>query len=291
MTSSTITCDGFDAALPEYLEGTLDEKRRASVDGHLSECVRCASLLRDLENITRDAAALPDLVPSRDLWEGIEARIAAPVIPLAVRPERQRRLVPAWMGIAAAALIVSTAGITYMLTARSLRSASNPAVALGTTPSPQAASTVAANAGSSPETGNAGSSPETASSGATNLRVTSPTPTGSEPRVTTRTPREGVGGQQDARLASMADQDHSNAVYSREIEMLQKIVSDRKTLLDPSTIAIIERNLTIIDAAIEQSRAALAKDPASRLLGDQLTHALDKKVELLRTAALLPAST
>ena len=73
--------------------------------------------------------------------------------------------------------------------------------------------------------------------------------------------------------------------------MLQRIVSQRRTQLDSSTVAIIERNLKIIDAAIEQSRAALANDPASRMLDQQLTHALDKKVELLRTAAMLPAST
>jgi hypothetical protein len=73
--------------------------------------------------------------------------------------------------------------------------------------------------------------------------------------------------------------------------MLQTIVGQRKTVLDSSTVAIIERNLRIIDAAIEQSRAALARDPASALLSEQLTHALDKKVELLRTAAMLPAST
>ena len=89
----------------------------------------------------------------------------------------------------------------------------------------------------------------------------------------------------------MADREQSEAVYGKEIDMLQKIVSQRKTQLDSATIAIIEKNLQIIDAAIEQSRAALARDPASQLLGQQLTHALDKKVELLRTAVMLPAST
>jgi hypothetical protein len=73
--------------------------------------------------------------------------------------------------------------------------------------------------------------------------------------------------------------------------MLQAIVSQRKTQLDSSTVAVIERNLQIIDAAIEQSRAALAKDPASIMLSQQLSHALDKKVELLRTAVMLPANT
>ena len=92
-----------------------------------------------------------------------------------------------------------------------------------------------------------------------------------------------------ARLA--VQREASDVVYGREIDMLQKIVTQRKTQLDSSTVAIIERNLQIIDAAIEQSKAALGKDPRSRLLSAQLTHALDKKVELLRTAALLPTST
>src|SRR2546423_14860083 len=129
MTNSNMTCEEFDAALPDYLEGTVDASLRVAVERHLSECVRCTSLLRDLEKIRKEAAALPDLVPSRDLWQGIEARIAAPVIPLASRPERQRRVAPTWMGIAAAALIVTTAGITYTLTARSFRAPSRGVVA------------------------------------------------------------------------------------------------------------------------------------------------------------------
>jgi len=80
-------------------------------------------------------------------------------------------------------------------------------------------------------------------------------------------------------------------IYAREISALQSIVRRRKTELDSSTVAIIERNLEIIDAAIERSKAALERDPASLMLSDQLTRVLDKKVELLRTAALLAART
>lgn len=285
MTSSNMTCDAFDSALPDYLEGTLDESARPAVEGHLSECVRCASLLRDIDNIRKDAAALPDLTPSRDLWEGIEARIAAPVIPLAAAPKRERRTSPAWMGIAAAALVISTAGVTYMLTANSLRSSQPSAVAV-TTPAQVPDDSNAANgsesAPASPaQSGSVASVPET---GAGPARVAA-TPT---PRLASAQPasRQGVAAQ-----FVTADQAHADVVYGREIEMLQKIVSQRKTVLDSATVAIIERNLKIIDSAIEQSRAALAADPASRLLSDQLTHALDKKVELLRTAAMMPAST
>src|SRR6266699_2697227 len=276
MTSSNMTCEAFDAALSDYLEGTLDGSRRASVEHHLGECVRCASLLRDIENISKEAAAMPDLVPSRDLWQGIEARIAAPVIPLAARPERQRRFAPAWIGVAAAALIVSTAGITYMLTARSIGPAQSGAVAQIAPTTNQVPPTSGSESGTTSPSLDGASTP-----GA--VAPSRPAPSDGTPDRP-RTP---------ASLASQtnADRVHSDLVYGREIDMLQRIVSQRRTQLDSSTVAIIERNLKIIDAAIEQSRAALASDPASRMLDQQLTHALDKKVELLRTAAMLPAST
>ena len=281
MTNSDMTCEAFDAALPDYLEGTLDGSLRASVELHLRECVRCAGLVRDIENIRDEAAALPDLVPSRDLWAGIEARIAAPVIPLAARPERQKRLVPAWMGIAAAALVVSTAGVTYLFTVRSFRSSGGARIA-AVTPPPQTLATI-----------------DTASS------ATTPTAESPSARVPQNIPEQSGGARlaQNPRdtsptrvPATLANQEQpgpprADVVYGREIEMLQNIVTQRKTQLDSSTVAVIQRNLDIIDAAIAQSRAALARDPASRMLNQQLTHALDKKVELLRTAAMLPTST
>ncbi|MEA2766915.1 MAG: hypothetical protein QOK07_3319 [Gemmatimonadaceae bacterium] len=280
MTNSDMNCEAFDAALPDYLEGTLDGSLRASVERHLRECVRCAGLVRDIENIRDNAGALPDLVPSRDLWAGIEARIAAPVIPLAVRPERQRRLVPAWIGIAAAALIVSTAGVTYLLTARSLRPSGNSTLAVGAsspTATKIAANSGATTAGTESEGLNAPrSEPDQSDAG----RFTQGSP------VTTRS-----GAPATLASRSQSEPGPSDAVYGKEIEMLQNIVKQRKTQLDSSTIAVIQKNLDIIDAAIGQSRAALARDPASRMLSQQLTHALDKKVELLRTAAMLPVST
>jgi anti-sigma factor RsiW len=279
MTNSDMTCEAFDAALPDYLEGTLDGLLRASVERHLRECVRCASLVRDIENIQNEAAALPDLAPSRDLWQGIAARIAAPVIPLAARPARQRGLAPAWMGVAAAALIVTTAGITYMLTARSVGPAQSGTVARIKPPDNQTQSNSGSDSGVNP--GSTAPSP-------VNIGVASTQRDGATSRLAQSDVPPRKGGL-SARFAS--DRAHSDLVYGREIDMLQKIVSQRKTQLDSSTVAIIEKNLQIIDAAIEQSRGALAGDPASHLLDQQLTHALDKKVELLRTAAMLPAST
>lgn len=280
MTNSNMTCEAFDAALPDYLEGTLDDSVRASVEMHLRECVRCAGLVRDLENIQRDASALPDLVPARDLWEGIEARIAAPVIPLAARPERRTTFAPAWMGVAAAALIVTTAGITYTLTERLLAPREAGSIAQATPTAGQTEPRIDSGLGGQPSPSTVAASPSRIEGGKS-INVSQVSEASAQRRGT---------------AASLASQSQNpsgqpEAVYGKEIEALQQIISQRKTQLDSSTVVIIEKNLRIIDAAIEQSRAALAKDPASLLLSEQLTHALDKKVELLRTAALLPAST
>jgi hypothetical protein len=94
-----------------------------------------------------------------------------------------------------------------------------------------------------------------------------------------------------ASLASQVAPSPVDPVYEKEVVRLQTIMSWRKGQLSPSTAAVIEYNLGIIDAAIARSREALMRDPASRMLSDQLTHALDKKVGLLRRAAMLGPST
>jgi hypothetical protein len=79
--------------------------------------------------------------------------------------------------------------------------------------------------------------------------------------------------------------------YDTEIAQLDSAVLLRRGELDTTTVKIIEKNLLVIDKAIAENRAALAKDPHSRFLNEQLTRVLDQKVGLLRTAALLPART
>jgi hypothetical protein len=106
----------IDAALSAWFEGDLRDAERRAVDAHLRECLRCASLVRDLESIRRDASRLPEMAPSRDLWDGIAARIEAPVIALKPRqaPAPARRN---WqMAAAAVVLMAVSSGLTYVLT-------------------------------------------------------------------------------------------------------------------------------------------------------------------------------
>ena len=77
--------------------------------------------------------------------------------------------------------------------------------------------------------------------------------------------------------------------FDREIGAMRKVVDERRRELDPATVAVLEKNLKLIDAAIAESKAALAKDPASAFLMDRLTHAYDTKLQLLRGVANIPA--
>lgn len=111
----TITCEHVDTVLSAWFEGDLELADRRAVDAHLRECLRCASIVRDIESIRREAAKLPALEPSRDLWAGIAARIETPVIELAPRqaPAPARRT---WQMAAAAVLLMAvSSGVTYVV--------------------------------------------------------------------------------------------------------------------------------------------------------------------------------
>jgi hypothetical protein len=268
MSDTILTCQTIDELLPDYLEGALDERMHADAEAHVTSCARCTALVADLRRISAQARSLPDLAPSRDLWADISARIEAPVITLPATGDRgARRFGIPWMAAAAAVLVFASSSVTYLV----MKGAMEP------TPMQvaDAPMTIAPADPVSPEL------PPVA-------EPTSPPPqpaavrTTPAPRARIDTPSvvRNVGGNAEAQPLS---------AYDREIARLRTVVELRRFDMDPATVAIVEQNLRLIDAAIAQSRAALDRDPASRFLNEQLDNALAKKVELLRTVALLPS--
>jgi bacterioferritin-associated ferredoxin len=79
--------------------------------------------------------------------------------------------------------------------------------------------------------------------------------------------------------------------YSQEVEELQRALRQDRESLSPETVQILEENLRIIDAAIQEARTALATDPQSGMLGELLRSAYQRKVELLKQAARSSATT
>jgi hypothetical protein len=290
MTSTTpLTCDGFANALADYLERDDGPRVRAAVEAHAANCSACGALLADTQQLRVDASGLPTLTPSRDLWAGVAQRIATPVIDLGQRAagsgqrERQASLMLAWLrpAAAAAALVGITAGVTYFATRQALL------------PAPQVAAQSVDSATMDPQkmVADAIDSARRAESVETRLAAEDRVPRGYPPQaggsdrapvVRNRTPALLTSTNQLPIAATL------EPVYGREIARLRRIIDERRALLDTATVGVIERNLTIIDQAIQESRAALARDPASALLNEQLNNALEQKVELMRAAVLLP---
>jgi hypothetical protein len=252
--TTAMTCQQFAELVPRLLDEEIEMS--AAARAHIDGCGVCRSLVADLRAIQAGAAALPPLEPERDLWSGIAARIEAPVVPLAgdtLSPPGRRQVSWRVAGIAAAILVVTTTAITYRVMRR-------------IQPTPTLI------AGTPDETRIAVTAP---------LVGTKPTPAAGQQAAAKRTPAP-------ARVV-LASNASAKVDYDREIMRLRAIVDSGRTRLDPATVALLDRNLRIIDTAIVQCRGALAKDPASSFLIESLNSAYQTKVKLLRIAAAASA--
>ncbi len=198
-------CPHMEAALNEYVDGTLTARDRASVEAHLADCAACRAAVAELRSLIAGAGRLPRSInPPRDLWPFIESRI---VQRATWHVQRLR-----WRaGLAAAAVLVIALALYRLLP------------------------------------------PSTA----------------------------------QYRLAGWAAVE---ADFDRASDDLSRILANERKRLRPETVALLERNLAVIDAAIAESRAALARDPANAELHRLFTAAARQKVELLRWAARAAAS-
>lgn len=262
-----MSCERFNDSLADFLEREVSESTRAEMEAHALSCDDCGPLLADLRKLRIDAANLPELAPSRDLWAGIAARIETPVVSIgtttgehALVTRRHRRT--AWIGLAAASLVAATATATYQITKQALKN-QNPGVV--TTPAQQSVATL--------------------TSPAIDTSVPAPATSATQPAAVKRAP---VTASATTTLASNPTGKLSPAqTYDMEISRLRRVVDRRRNDLDSSTVAVLEKNLHIIDEAIAQCKKALQQDPSSAYLNDSLNEALDNKVQLLRAAATL----
>lgn len=221
---------------------------------------------------------LQGIEPGQDLWPAIESRIAARVIPMSMPTVRRARRTTGWipMLIAASALIAGTAGITYVVTTRANTARTAAAVA---------------STGSTGTTGTTGENTEQLPSPDTQSRETVAAAGGvNVVKREASTPKRAQSAVQLASHANRGAGDEVRKTYDTEITSLHAALESRRSQLNPATVAIIEQNLGVIDEAIRQSEAALARDPNSRLLNEQLDRTLAKKTGLLRAAVLLPAA-
>ena len=98
-----MTCDEARDLMDDYVDGALDEAAFQEMELHVAGCAECRAEERALRALLAHAAALPrEILPSRDLWAGIDARLDEG------RPMwRRPRMLAGWgAGLAAAAGVV-----------------------------------------------------------------------------------------------------------------------------------------------------------------------------------------
>lgn len=109
-----MTCEQFDQWLDAYLEGGLTPTQQGAMQAHMAECTLCHAHASEMQAVLSAATALPrSIVPPRDLWPDIAARLPARRGVHGSRSALWSRWVP--LAAAAAVLITVTATITYRL--------------------------------------------------------------------------------------------------------------------------------------------------------------------------------
>jgi hypothetical protein len=281
MTTDAMNCEQFNEQLMDYLEHDVDAGMRASVEHHAVTCDECGALLADIRKLRVDAANLPELAPSRDLWSGIAARIETPIVPIAAgngmadarrAPIAHRAVRRVLNAALIAASLVAAAMLGYGARgARGVAQAPVPTIAVDP-------SIVVPDSGMAPQLARTTESPEAPDGAVVPDRAA--VPASAVGQGTPAAPRAVEVQLAVARLT---------ADYDREIARLRVLIDQRRAQLDPATVSVIERSLAVIDTAIAESRRAIANDPSSRFLIEFLNQSLRDKVELMRTAALLPS--
>lgn len=233
-----MSCHQYEAALSEYVDGTLQASDEAgdaelvdALEAHLAECECCRGIVEDLHTLRDVARRLDPRVPPAHVWTNVAAeagiRGRRPLSAIISLPASIR-----WQPLAAAAMLLLVLAGSWIAWRQM------------TTPAPAT--------------------------------------------TTTARPAQGVAPDpalvQDVETELRLAEEH----YVRAIAGLETIAKAEGSELDAQTAEVLQANLTVIDAAIGESRAALQTEPSSEVARSSLFEALRRKVTLLQdTIALI----
>ncbi len=105
-----------------------------------------------------------------------------------------------------------------------------------------------------------------------------------------RTPRAGAGtvpAAEPSAEAVEAELAQAEQHYQKAISGLEHIANAEKGTLDPKTGATLQKNLAVVDEAINESRAALHTQPNSAPAQRSLLESFKAKVDLLQSTVAL----
>lgn len=103
-----MNCEELRSLLNEYVDDELSSESREGLEIHARSCAGCRAELHELRALLDSASRLERRVaPERDLWSGIEQRIAPPTAGAVRGPWWSA----SWLGWAAAAVLVAALAI------------------------------------------------------------------------------------------------------------------------------------------------------------------------------------
>ena len=216
-----MSCQDYEIALGDYVDGTLDERSRGELEIHLASCERCRAIAADLSVIRQATLALDRELPPPHVWTRLSEAFEAE------RGSTFRGWGFTWQTLAASLVTVTlVASLAWV--------------------------------------GN-GLAPIKAPSG----RLASATP------------------NQVEAISVKAEFELAEAQYTSAIAGLESIRKSEESALDMDTADVLQANLTVIDGAITESRAALQTEPDNPAAQESLFDALRSKLELLQDVVAL----
>lgn len=248
--------------LSDYLDGGLDPVERARVEQHLERCASCTDVLEELRGLVTAAGRLRPVEPSRDLWPEIEAALGPGPHAAAASGGA-----PDAVGLGRAGRRERAEDVIELPTARKGRA---------TTEAGGSRRRIALTA---PQLAAAASVLVILSVATTRWAATpSPSPEGAE----------AAGGSALGFAAELPPPPETLAV---ELSALEEELAAARAALDANTLRVLERNLDVIERAIEDSRRALALDPGNEFLSQHLRQVYERKLDYLRQAASIVSWT
>lgn len=237
--------DMWEARLSEYLDGSLPPAEARALRSHLAGCPSCREVLGDLERVRHWARTQQPLAPARDLWPEIRNAILGPGVAEPGPPEEALRP------------FVSSSGRSrgVYLRVPQLAAAVVALLLLG-----------AAGGIALLRTGD-GLLPAPDEPGA---RIVESAALSLDP-----VPAAGVGDPTVPELEGLA----------REARRLQARLEAAADRLDPVTVDVLQRNLTVIDGAIREATEALARQPDDPYVREHLVQAWERRADVLRQVA------
>jgi len=100
-------------------------------------------------------------------------------------------------------------------------------------------------------------------------------------------PASPAAGVEEAAVGAL-DLEHVGCEYDRARGQLLAVLDARRGSLPPDTVAVVERNMQVIDQAVRDIRTALSESPGDEALGQLLVATYRREVDLLQQVTRLP---